>query len=100
MPNRKSSTSSSGTSSARSRSPAAFAWRDTAVDAFVDSYVEWREECETVRTAYDRWIQSEHSKRGLAYEAYRAALDREEKAADVHRLAASALSGRAFERHR
>jgi len=83
---------------ARVASRARFAWRDPRIDALVDSYVEWREECETVETAYERWTQSERSKRGLAYAAYRAALDREEKAAASYRLAAIRLGGAAGER--
>lgn len=91
---RKPSTSSSSAATARSRSSAGLAGRDPAVDTFIDTYVEWREECATVKTAYDRWTHAEGSMRTLAYGAYRAALDREEKAADMHRLAATALSGR------
>ncbi|HET8672571.1 MAG TPA: hypothetical protein VFL87_02975 [Thermoleophilaceae bacterium] len=100
MPIRRPYTSSSGAASARSRSHAGFAWRDRGVDAFIDTYVDWREECESVKAAYDRWTRSECSRRTLAYEAYRAALDREEKAADVHRLAAAGLAGRTVEQHR
>lgn len=74
---------------------AGFAWRDPRIDALIDSYVEWREECDTVEAAYERWGESERSLRGLAYAAYRAALDREEKAAAFHRLAATRLEGAA-----
>jgi hypothetical protein len=58
--------------------------RRSLVDAFLDSYVSWREACEDVRSAYQRWGESLSAQRGLAYESYRAALDREERAAHVH----------------
>jgi hypothetical protein len=56
------------------------------VDAFIESYVEWREECNDLRRAYRRWVASAWPDRDLAFGAYRAALDREEKAASVHQL--------------
>jgi hypothetical protein len=59
-------------------------FRDRLVDAAMDSYVEWREESEDVRGAYQRWAVSVLVDRELAFRAYRAALDREEKAALVH----------------
>ena len=75
----------------RTESRESFAWRDPRVDAVIDTYVEWREECETVETAYERWLGSERPERRLTYAAYAAALDREEKAANVYRLAATRL---------
>jgi hypothetical protein len=51
------------------------------VEAFLESYIDWREQCEQVRAAYERWTSSEPSDRRLAFAAYRAALDREECAA-------------------
>ena len=74
---------------------ATFAWRDPRVDALIDTYVEWREECETVETAYEQWIDSEPAEHALAYAAYGAALDREEKAAIVYQLVATRLLGAA-----
>ncbi len=59
----------------------------------VDSYVEWREECRAVERAYERWTGSERVERRLAYAAYRATLDREEKAAAVYQVAATQLMG-------
>jgi hypothetical protein len=58
------------------------AWRDPRVDAFVERYVAWREECAAVETAYQQWTHSHSERLGreLAFVAYRAALDREEKA--------------------
>jgi hypothetical protein len=54
------------------------------VDEFLDSWVCWREACEDVRSAYERWSASRRPQRALAFESYRAALDREEQAAHVH----------------
>jgi len=65
----------------------------------MDRYAEWREECEAVHKAYERWTGSERAVRALAYAAYRAALDREEKAAAVYRVAAAQLVGAAREPH-
>jgi hypothetical protein len=53
-------------------------------DDFIDSYVCWREACEHVRTAYDRWADCLPAQRALAFKSYLAALDREEQAAVVH----------------
>lgn len=65
--------------------------RDRLVDTFVESYVEWREECNDLRRAYRLWATSGWSDRDLAFGAYRAALDREEKAASVHELVSQRL---------
>jgi hypothetical protein len=51
----------------------------------VDAYVTWREECVAVRTAYLGWRQARAAEAGLAFDAYVAALDREEAAAEVYR---------------
>jgi len=58
--------------------------RTALVDAAVGSYVEWREESAAVRLAYRRWTGAPRGERDLALAAYLAALDREERAADVH----------------
>jgi hypothetical protein len=55
-----------------------------AVDGLLESYVSWREECQAVRLAYERWIASDRGERGLAYAAYLAVLDREEHAARTY----------------
>ena len=57
---------------------------DTIVDEFFDSYLRWREACDDVRAAYDRWDNCAPQERVLAFEGYCAALDREEGAAHVH----------------
>jgi hypothetical protein len=55
-----------------------------AVDALVEHYVSWREECERVRLAYERWNRAERTDARLAYAGYLAALDREELAAKIY----------------
>ena len=54
------------------------------VDEFLESWVCWREACEDVGSAYERWRNCEPPQRGLAFVSYRAALDREEEAARMH----------------
>ena len=46
-----------------------------------DAYIDWLEECATVRAAYARWSSAAKADVLLAFAAYRAALDREEHAA-------------------
>ena len=53
-------------------------------DAVIDLYVDWREECSTVRTAYERWRVASKDDRPGAFAAYNAALDREERASDIY----------------
>jgi hypothetical protein len=69
--------------------------RDRLIDAYIESYVDWREGCAEVHTAYRRWPLSEPRDRDLAFLAYRAALDREEKAALAYELIAEQLARRA-----
>jgi hypothetical protein len=73
--------------------PGEFVTCDPRVDVFVESYVEWREECQSLEIAYARWARSKRAGRNLAFAAYRAALDREEKAAHVFGLVAAGLGG-------
>jgi hypothetical protein len=56
----------------------------SVADQFFDSYLRWREASEDLRTAYEEWGSCEPSQRIFRFEAYRAALDREERAASVH----------------
>jgi hypothetical protein len=63
--------------------------RDTAfgrwaVDELVEGYVSWREECQAVGLAYERWIACDRRERELSHAAYLAALDREERAARTY----------------
>ena len=65
--------------------------RHQAVDAAIDAHVRWREECAAVREAYRRWTGATVASRSLAFDAYLAALAREERAARVY----AAFLGRA-----
>jgi hypothetical protein len=61
------------------------------VDEFLESYLRWREACEDVRDSYRRWAECEQHQRGLGFAIYRAALEREEHAANVHSDSAERL---------
>jgi hypothetical protein len=54
------------------------------VDETIDAYVDWREECTHVWDAYCRWVSAVGPDAALAYRAYVAALDREERASEVY----------------
>jgi hypothetical protein len=54
------------------------------LDQATDAYVEWREECAGVRDAYQRWLNAVRPDAALAFGAYMAALDREERASQVY----------------
>jgi hypothetical protein len=54
------------------------------IDRLMDMYVEWREECVVLWEAYERWKAVPPAERALAFASYRAALDREERAAHVY----------------
>ena len=54
------------------------------LDRFVDSWVSWREASEDVHAAYRWWSECARSQRALAFACYRAALDHEQYAANVH----------------
>ena len=54
------------------------------VDDAILAYVEWREECTEVWSAYGWWAGATLEDVRPAYAAYRAALDREEAAAEVY----------------
>jgi hypothetical protein len=59
--------------------------RDALVDRLLDAYVSWHEECSDVAASYTRWNQATPDEHVLAFGAYVAALDREERAAAVYR---------------
>lgn len=80
----------------KSRTGAAkLGWRNRLIDSYIESYVEWREGCADLHSAYRRWALSEPRDRDLAFLAYRAALDREEKAALVYEHVAEQLARQA-----
>jgi hypothetical protein len=71
-------------------------WNDPLVHAHIESCLEWREECDHLHGAYRRWAVAAALDRDLAFHAYRAALDREEKAAlVVQQRMAEEVRGRA-----
>jgi hypothetical protein len=49
--------------------------------AVVVAYVEWSSECAAVRNAYRQWTRASAVEKRAAFDAYEAALDREEDAA-------------------
>jgi hypothetical protein len=55
-----------------------------AADDAVLAYVDWRAQCTRVRDEYRRWSEAGAADVPLAYEAYHAALDTEEAAANVY----------------
>jgi hypothetical protein len=57
----------------------------TLIDAMMERYVSWREECATVENAYRNWLRARREDRSAAFAAYSAALDREEYAAAAYR---------------
>ena len=59
-------------------------WQQQVVDDAVLAYVEWREESATVWAAYSVWTSVDAEDARGAHAAYRAALDREEAAAQVY----------------
>ena len=68
--------------------------QNRAVDEVIDAYVDWRQECITVSEAYQRWRSAAREDGALAFRAYLAALDREERAAEVYARLLSALEAR------
>jgi hypothetical protein len=54
------------------------------VDEAIDAYVDWREECTHVWEAHRAWESAEEVDAPLAFRAYVAALDREERASEVY----------------
>ena len=69
----------------RAASPSAQAPFNHLVDAMIDDYVSWREECVSVESAYENWSRAPRRDATLAFTAYLAALDREEHAAATYR---------------
>ena len=64
--------------------PSDAAFHRSAIDELLEGYVSWRETCGMVWRAYERWIGSDRRERALAYAAYLAALDGEERAARTY----------------
>jgi hypothetical protein len=68
--------------------------QNRAVDEVIDAYVDWRQECITVSEAYQRWGSAARDDTALAFRVYLAALDREERAAEVYGRLLRALEAR------
>lgn len=58
--------------------------RHEKADAAVDAYVRRRHECSAVREAYRTWVSADAGSTPLAFDAYIAAVDREEGAARIY----------------
>jgi hypothetical protein len=58
--------------------------RQNMVDLALDAYKAWREECAAVRAAYLTWRRARAAEAAPAFDAYSAALDREELAAKLY----------------
>jgi hypothetical protein len=67
------------------------------LDDVVDAYVDWREERAAVWDAYARWSNAPVPDCSLAFTAYRAALDREERAAHVYAELMTRVSAAVFQ---
>ena len=74
--------------------------RRAAADSALAAYLEWRRECDAVRVAYRTWRGARALDEPRTFDAYKAALDREESAAALfarrmqraHRLAETRLA--------
>lgn len=58
--------------------------RRRLVNAAMDAYLDWREECAAVSDAYRRWADAGEAGVAPAWWAYEAALDREERASALY----------------
>jgi hypothetical protein len=56
-------------------------YKNRLSDAVVIAYAEWTSECAAVRNAYRQWRAASVVEESIAFDAYNAALDREEHAA-------------------
>jgi hypothetical protein len=54
------------------------------VDTMIGAYVDWREACRLVHVAYRSWASATGSRARGAFWRYNAALDAEERAAEVY----------------
>jgi hypothetical protein len=77
---------------ARDSSPFAQIGLTHLVDEMIDGYVSWREACAAVDIAYDNWTRAAREDDELAFTAYRAALDREERAAAGYQTLAERIA--------
>jgi hypothetical protein len=54
------------------------------VDAVIECYVAWREECEAVTAGYKAWSGGAGEGRTIRFAVYNLAVDREERAARLY----------------
>jgi hypothetical protein len=54
------------------------------VDSMIHAYLDWREACLLVHDAYRSWARCTGSRARVAFWSYTAALDAEERAAEVY----------------
>jgi hypothetical protein len=54
------------------------------VDEMIGAYVDWREACRAVQAAYRSWATATGPKGRVAFWRYNAALDAEERTAEVY----------------
>jgi hypothetical protein len=57
---------------------------EQVLDEAIDRYVAWREECDLLRDAYERWMHASGTDAAWAFADYQAALDREGHIAEVY----------------
>jgi hypothetical protein len=76
----------------RTESPFEQAALNQLLDEMIDCYVSWREECEAVASSYESWGRAGRQDRQLAFSAYLAALDREERAAATYQTLAEEIA--------
>jgi hypothetical protein len=70
------------------------------IDEMVDSYVDWREQCNALAETHECWSNGSIANRKLAFEAYRAALDLEEHASLIYAERVSRLGDQLTSRFR
>ena len=58
--------------------------RRADIDDVLAAYSAWRRECAAVRVAYRKWVRAAKSDACLAFAAYGAALEGEERAAELY----------------
>ena len=58
--------------------------RERLVDELVEAYIDWRETCARVNDTYRSWASETGPRGRVAFELYTAALDDEERAAEVY----------------
>jgi hypothetical protein len=58
--------------------------RERLVDELLEAYIGWRETCVRVNDAYRSWTGETGPHARVAFELYAAALDAEQRAADVY----------------